>query len=741
MALRQIAVEFQHRHHDDWLRDVLQLHRSPAAKLSFLAVAKAAQALDAEDSATAEAQAIAAIKLFRSEGTMPGLLLAQLQHVAALQLQSRYAECAKASEPLTQSLQHYNYPWLHTLALLEQGTCQTWAHEFDQGGRQYNEALALAETSSYPVLRLRTFGLRANRQQVFVGSTADAWKNGAKGLSQYWDGLYPPSRVRDLYSVYASLAESMNLKQAGIQWTKELTYIALLLQRKDLYAICMYLLATAENAADLYPDAVRHLNEASSLINELRSSEDRILFHGRIELATAEAEANMGKKREALNRLLVLRPSVPAFDPLLRVTFWTQVGMLWFRLGKYAEATRVLTTALDLAKASATREVESERVVWAHGLEQLYSALVQCDLKSRGQRESLERWNRYQAGLFDAPESIINDHPAVQPDEALLSLVRLPTGFVAWLSTATGSQFHSISERPEFITAKVANLLENCSNEQSSLSAIRASGRALSQAFLGPWEKDLTAVHSLTIQTDAALSSVPWPALVLSNGRYWQEAFSIRSRAIALRLPLKERISPLSKALVVGITSLGGDDDLPPLPEAGDEAKKVSAYFRRSTLLMGQTATLKAMRASLKTSQMFHFAGHGYNGDGGGLWVSNGAGSATCLRAADIRSMSLAHCGLAVLSACSSAAGELNGPSDPNSLVRAFLHAGVQEVVASLWNINSGSTTQMMTILYQQLLSDHSTAESLRIAATFTRTRRFYTHPYYWAGFQVFTTN
>ncbi|MFN7992229.1 MAG: hypothetical protein U0Q18_01420 [Bryobacteraceae bacterium] len=265
VALRQIAVEFQHRHHDDWLRDVLQLHRSPAAKLSFLAVAKAAQALDAEDSATAEAQAIAAIKLFRSEGTMPGLLLAQLQHVAALQLQSRYAECAKASEPLTQSLQHYNYPWLHTLALLEQGTCQTWAHEFDQGGRQYNEALALAETSSYPVLRLRTFGLRANRQQVFVGSTADAWKNGAKGLSQYWDGLYPPSRVRDLYSVYASLAESMNLKQAGIQWTKELTYIALLLQRKDLYAICMYLLATAENAADLYPDAVRHLNEASSL--------------------------------------------------------------------------------------------------------------------------------------------------------------------------------------------------------------------------------------------------------------------------------------------------------------------------------------------------------------------------------------------------------------------------------------------------------------------------------------------
>ncbi|MFN7992228.1 MAG: hypothetical protein U0Q18_01415 [Bryobacteraceae bacterium] len=82
--------------------------------------------------------------------------------------------------------------------------------------------------------------------------------------------------------------------------------------------------------------------------------------------------ANTRQKREP-SSIALTSPSITAFDPLLRVTFWTQVGMLWFRLGKYAEATHnVLTTALDLAESQCSRSGVGEIMVWAHGLKQLY---------------------------------------------------------------------------------------------------------------------------------------------------------------------------------------------------------------------------------------------------------------------------------------------------------------------------------------------------------------------------------
>jgi CHAT domain-containing protein len=93
---------------------------------------------------------------------------------------------------------------------------------------------------------------------------------------------------------------------------------------------------------------------------------------------------------------------------------------------------------------------------------------------------------------------------------------------------------------------------------------------------------------------------------------------------------------------------------------------------------------------------------------------------------------------LAVLSGCATGSGELEGPGDPQSLVRAFLHAGAQEVVASLWNLDSAGTALFMREFYAAMLQGAPADQALRKAGAAMRAKGEYRHPYYWAGLQVF---
>jgi len=91
-----------------------------------------------------------------------------------------------------------------------------------------------------------------------------------------------------------------------------------------------------------------------------------------------------------------------------------------------------------------------------------------------------------------------------------------------------------------------------------------------------------------------------------------------------------------------------------------------------------------------------------------------------------------------VLSGCATGSGELHGAGDPQSLVRAFLHAGTGEVVASLWNLDSAATQVLMDEFYTAMFSGAPADQSLRKAAAAVRAKVEYRHPYYWAGLQVF---
>ena len=70
----------------------------------------------------------------------------------------------------------------------------------------------------------------------------------------------------------------------------------------------------------------------------------------------------------------------------------------------------------------------------------------------------------------------------------------------------------------------------------------------------------------------------------------------------------------------------------------------------------------------------------------------------------------------------------------------AFLSAGAQNVVATLWEVPDQSTAHFMRSFYERIRKDRQPAEALReVKLEFLRSpdaiRR---KPYYWAAFQVY---
>jgi CHAT domain-containing protein/tetratricopeptide (TPR) repeat protein len=90
---------------------------------------------------------------------------------------------------------------------------------------------------------------------------------------------------------------------------------------------------------------------------------------------------------------------------------------------------------------------------------------------------------------------------------------------------------------------------------------------------------------------------------------------------------------------------------------------------------------------------------------------------------------------LVVLSACDTGRGDVKLGQGVYGLRRAFLVAGAETVVMSLWKVNDDTTRQLMEAYYRHLLAGQGRATALREAMS--ELRRTHPHPHYWAPFIV----
>ncbi|MDW8417266.1 MAG: CHAT domain-containing tetratricopeptide repeat protein [Bacteroidia bacterium] len=246
------------------------------------------------------------------------------------------------------------------------------------------------------------------------------------------------------------------------------------------------------------------------------------------------------------------------------------------------------------------------------------------------------------------------------------------------------------------------------------------------------------------------------------------DRYEVRYIASSRRLLLRRGRFAAQKPVVVGNPDFGGLPDsaaelrtrsyrlfeggIPPLPGAEVEAKGI-AQLLGVEVVIGKAATEGLMK-HLQSPQLLHIATHGYFVGGrknpllaGGLLLAQAAVWDSLfpplgrddgrLTAQEASNLNLIGTELVVLSACETGLGEVRGEG-LYGLQRAFLEAGAQRVITTLWQIDDEATRELMLSFYQSWVK-RKRGEG--VDEVFNRTLRTFREkhpePYYWGAFVV----
>lgn len=183
------------------------------------------------------------------------------------------------------------------------------------------------------------------------------------------------------------------------------------------------------------------------------------------------------------------------------------------------------------------------------------------------------------------------------------------------------------------------------------------------------------------------------------------------------------------------------------LPHAREEARAVGQLFTlRSKALVGAAATESTFKQEASGYRMLHLATHGYfnkfNPMLSGLELEADEGNDGQLELHEILGLRLGA-DLVTLSACQTALGsghlaQIPAGDDFVGLTRAFLYAGSNSVLATLWEVDDTSTLQLMKRFYGSLANKDEHREKAAALASAQRaliSMTEFNHPYYWAPF------
>lgn len=324
-------------------------------------------------------------------------------------------------------------------------------------------------------------------------------------------------------------------------------------------------------------------------------------------------------------------------------------------------------------------------------------------------------------------------------------------------------------------------------------SDVRRLSRALDDAVMRPLRGLVGNSTQLLVSPDGALNLIPFEALVDERGRYlvqryrWTYLTSGRD-LLRMQVAREGEHGPLivanpafgepiaaSDAPVPGPTARTGGRrrsvtsarDLSevyfaPISGTAREAQAIRMLFRDATVLAGERATETSLR-EFAAPRLLHIATHGfflqYAGapPKGGAPESGGPSRDPLLRAglalarANVRGgtdqddgvltaleasrLNLWGTRLVALSACDTGVGEVRNGDGVYGLRRAFVLAGAESLLMSLWPVSDTWTERQMRSYYQNLKLGKGRGESLRLVQLGMLARNPRLHPFYWANF------
>jgi CHAT domain-containing protein len=343
------------------------------------------------------------------------------------------------------------------------------------------------------------------------------------------------------------------------------------------------------------------------------------------------------------------------------------------------------------------------------------------------------------------------------------------------------------------IDASVDSLREALRDPQRK--DVRQLSRRVDQQIMQPLRDLLGDSTQLIISPDGQLNLIPFAALLDENENYLVQRYTItyittgrdllrkrfarESKSGPLIIanpafgdPAPERTvetkfdSPNNKRRTVTSASNLSEVYFAPLAATALEANTIKTFFPNATVLTGTLATESAVKRA-RAPTILHIATHGFflqpGGDNANETSGGMRGISTSVRiqnplmrsglalaeanvhtvgtddgiltAFEASGLNLWGTRLVVLSACDTGLGDVRNGEGVYGLRRAFVLAGAESLVMSLWPVSDRATRELMTSYYENLNKGLGRSEALKQVQLGMLKRNPQLHPFYWANF------
>lgn len=559
----------------------------------------------------------------------------------------------------------------------------------------------------------------------------------------------PDYAARTRYSVGLSLREAGRLSEA-LPLFREVRNEARALSDRDLEAACLLATARSEHALGNFQAASDHARLALEVLESARLGSDVL------DLRTSFLGDRSGYYDFAVDLHLEMAEQSSSSQEL-EIAF------------EFDERYRA-RGLLDLVVAGRRRATDTQSREFRNVEASLLAAIERTGQYGTAQDEVADAWRRYSlqikaltaAGPIQSTGiSTLNDIQQLLDNETLLIQIRLRRGrSLCWVVThdnllveylPAGEQLSDIGQRA---------LLDLASPPVFAKKGDYALVK-LSQEILGPLTPFLQHHKRLVVVADGFLQGFPWAALLdpkrLRNGDEkvpLLERFEITQvPSSSLLVALARRQHPVTtgipKILALGnpLFAKPGESGQgwPPLPATEGEVRALEAAAGNRahvTLALGTAASRQTLfEADWPTISVLHLATHA-EVNGNFPYLSRLALAERSPQGKPVDGSFFAfealqlplRADLTVLSGCQTAQGEILPSEGVVGLSYAFLAAGTDRVLASLWPVADAPTAELIAAFYRFYLSAGlSEASSLRAAQQELRRRG--APEFVWASF------
>ncbi|HXT31615.1 MAG TPA: CHAT domain-containing tetratricopeptide repeat protein [Vicinamibacterales bacterium] len=308
------------------------------------------------------------------------------------------------------------------------------------------------------------------------------------------------------------------------------------------------------------------------------------------------------------------------------------------------------------------------------------------------------------------------------------------------------------------IDTRLQALIASLRNPDRQDVGLRA--RAIYDLLIQPIASSIGGVTRLLVSPDGELNRLPFEALVDGRGRYLVQQYPITYLTSGRDLLRMEVPRGAGGPAVIVADPLFGENTsasrrpapyFAPLAATAEEGRAITALFPGAAMLTGRFASKSAL-LKVRSPRLLHIASHGFfqpdaPGDAAGnpllrsgvalagANLSAGESTAGVLTALEASGLNLWGTKLVTLSACDTGLGELRNGEGVYGLRRAFVVAGSETQVMSLWPVSDTVSRETMVAYYTALRAGLGRGDALRQAKLALLKRPARQHPYYWASF------